>query len=108
LAKTLLDVLKTEQTAKKILESSPSTGIQPWQVVSFILLGVLLGAGMIATGQSMVISVAFASAVVSLNLALACAAKTRRINQRFNALLTLNTATADRLNLQREISEAIK
>ena len=88
-AARLLRLIKEEQSAKDALEGSESTGLRAWEIPMALVYGAATGSIVFFTGQSIVSAVAVSLGVAALNLALACAAETRRLNRRLNAVLKL-------------------
>jgi predicted signal transduction protein with EAL and GGDEF domain len=101
-ASALLHSLKTEQSANEVLRLTDSAGLRSWELPLAICIGGAVGAVMYFAGQPLVSALALGVATTSLNLAFACAAEMRRMNQRLNALLQLQQEAAERQRLQRE------
>jgi len=97
-AAMLLRSIKEEQSAKDTLERSNLTGLRTWEIPMALGLGVMTGLLILFAGQSIVSAVAVGLGFAALNLALACAAETRRLNRRLNAVLKLQDAQIQRKN----------
>jgi len=95
-ATTLLRSIKEKQSAKETLERSDLTELRTWEVPMALAPGAVTGLLVLFVGQSIVSAVAVGLGFAALNLALACAAETRRLNRRLNAVLKLQDAQSQR------------
>ena len=91
-AEDLLRSVKNEQQASNALTNSEPSGFRLWEVPFAVLLGSSVAGIAYASGQQVLSAATAGIAVAALNVAVACAAETRRLNRRLNAVLQLHEA----------------
>ena len=91
-AQNLLRSVQAEQQASNALFGSGPSASPWWEVPFAVLLGSSVAGIAYASGQQVLSAATAGIAIASLNVAVACAGQTRRLNRRLNAVLQLYEA----------------